>query len=1170
MFPLIPTLALAFVSFLCSCFVILRILIPVLPPHPLSKRVRPSEFGLPNFRSLSAADKSHVWLAGCDILALAIFVWEAISEYKGSAEGFATASDAGSAARLWFALSLRQTCLLVVSAITLLHVRLGRAVTFGPRHWVIWAPLAVLIITSTALAGVLAGADFTGFFIGYMAYSATVVTLCTIAFGCLVGTLLAIKRNLAAINDVSDPWPPAQVVEEKPRPSFATEDIDGMREGSSWITSRASSRHDSISAFSFSTHHTHTNTAMASNPSLPAKSSFWFKPGTPAAAHPAHDSIPPVPQIPSPYRNHVLSNDPDPFRRSESPLEHEARSRMGSQSSWLTSTSGTRPTATAWSFPTTHRNGEHDMEPAVASTQDLNAELLRDRPVTPGMAGAQVLGGYGYSQAEMGLAALAAPSTDIDISVTRILGWMAGIWVPFALASPYFIMTTASHPATSNIISILLAVSITISSPILALNIIFRHPIPIPSGLFETPKQPPSAVSRAPSPASTLPAFSSEYKRSTSMTVVDGRRSTDVWVSKGDAVEGKNRVGRALGMLAPAPKLSVLPMEDQDNVEPLTPPLPIQDDEEPPQTPHSLDSAELGRTRTRVPRESKSSAYLSSADESLAFNTRIMVAQRHYSTMATTVVLPASPTSPERRFPGLSPADAEAALASGVSPAPTFQQMHLRTRSASSASARFPVSPPPASPLPPTPPSIRNGTARLLHRKSYSSGFDFGAVGGQDAGEIDALSAGLLPLLVPGLRVGADMRITEGTRIPSPAGSMGASSKRSRRSVLKSSFAPESEFGGFSFSAGSPEFHSTPHNSQRARKSSGHKRLHHFSLPSLSLGKDGLNAWKKDVNTDGKLTAVKAATLDSRRNTVWGGAESAPAQASSALQTVQETAEHLHAAAPFAPTHRPTSSELSDMPQNVGTARSSLAVLIAALERPLSVLPSAGSDITLFDLEEEGPLAESTPPDYRRHSAASSQRSKNTRRSSIMYIKSDDNTANANNNNNAGPSRITYANQNEDEGARAGASAKPDSPPTASRFAQWSTSTRALVPKPSKMLAKLSLASTPEAAPSSPGGGLRPLALLQERNAAEPPAGTRALSIGKKTKQKAPKASKRDQENADQENATPTRKRLRSLKLGRSDTTRERAVLRATEALPDVVVRPPSQSYHSGYAYTFR
>ena len=41
MIPLILTIALSFVSFLASAFVILRIVIPILPPHPLSRRVAP-------------------------------------------------------------------------------------------------------------------------------------------------------------------------------------------------------------------------------------------------------------------------------------------------------------------------------------------------------------------------------------------------------------------------------------------------------------------------------------------------------------------------------------------------------------------------------------------------------------------------------------------------------------------------------------------------------------------------------------------------------------------------------------------------------------------------------------------------------------------------------------------------------------------------------------------------------------------------------------------------------------------------------------------------------------------------------------------------------------------------------------------------------------------------
>jgi hypothetical protein len=44
MIPLIPTLALAFLSFVSSAFVILRIVIPILPPHPLSRRVSPVSY----------------------------------------------------------------------------------------------------------------------------------------------------------------------------------------------------------------------------------------------------------------------------------------------------------------------------------------------------------------------------------------------------------------------------------------------------------------------------------------------------------------------------------------------------------------------------------------------------------------------------------------------------------------------------------------------------------------------------------------------------------------------------------------------------------------------------------------------------------------------------------------------------------------------------------------------------------------------------------------------------------------------------------------------------------------------------------------------------------------------------------------------------------------------
>lgn len=357
--------------------------------------------------------------------------------------GAGNAEDPLSSVRLWIAMTLRQTCLLVVASITLLQVRLGRSVSFGAKHWMVWAPVTLLAVTSTGIAGVLSGAGLSSLFIGVVAYNSTVAVLSSVAFVCLIGTLVIIKRNLAAMNEESEPWPPVRQMEEKPRPSFATEDIDAIRDGASWITSNASersSRHNSISGWSFSTHHTtvpshhgHGRPQGALHPSVPSKSSFWFNNTTP------HDpSIPPVPPLPAPYgplspTSESLS-DPDPFRRMPSPLpDHTQRPRFGSQTSWLTSTNGSQVTLSAWSYPT--GPGEGSMY--NASSPNLHSELLPstavDRPITPALSSAQVLGGYSAGRdSERGrLSAFAAPAgTSLDISVYRAIGWLFMIWIP--------------------------------------------------------------------------------------------------------------------------------------------------------------------------------------------------------------------------------------------------------------------------------------------------------------------------------------------------------------------------------------------------------------------------------------------------------------------------------------------------------------------------------------------------------------------------------------------------------------------------------------------------------------------------------------------------------------------------------------------------------------------
>lgn len=323
-----------------------------------------------------------------------------------------------------------------------------------------------------------------------------------------------------------------------------------------------------------------------------------------------------------------------------------------------------------------------------------------------------------------------------------------------------------------------------------------------------------------------LPRRSHEYKRSTSasVTVVEGRRSGDVWISKGDAVDGKGKFGRAVTLLSAKPKLSVLPPEDGDELD--MPPIPFQNDDSQPVhvhgTPHSELSAQFGRLRA----DSKTSSRNSGGDENVAFATKIMIAQRHYSALAQTVVVPGGATY-RRDSAGV---NVLSSTATGVTKSKrASHSSHLRARSVSSINDPatpksrdgFSISPPPSFPLPPTPPNVRAARlAMLAHKKSFSSGFSFGAV--DDINEIDALTAGVLPVLVPGLTVGDDMKIKEGDY--SPPGTF--SKSKGMKAVKKLA-----EFGA-DFS--SPEVHSTPARYRvrepRSRKESGHKR-NHFSLP---------------------------------------------------------------------------------------------------------------------------------------------------------------------------------------------------------------------------------------------------------------------------------------------------------------------------------------------------
>lgn len=478
MIPLMPTLALALVSLLCSAFLILRILLSTLSRHrrPLGTRVYSVRFFISSFPSLSltliyaarhrrssflvkkltsssrlsssslpTADKSYVWLAICDIVAVAVFVWEAFGQwFDSSSEWSSAAASSGirsrSAARLWLALTFRQTCFFIISALILVHVRRRKSVSFGCAHWFLWVPLLFLATVSTVAAGLFADTIPRSFLVGYVAYSTTTAILNTVIFGSLVGSLIIVKRSLANFNQVKESKSPGETTaaEKRRRTVVTAEDIDAIREGSLWIASTASSRrrdeptgssyalHSTTSSHTRTTPHNH-NTTAPPDQTTPPRIPFPFWP--PQATHSSSSS-----RNPSPRRSDTHANDFGyaPLRSRTQSLRAAAAAAaaaltLSSQGSWISSSLGTHPTLSAWSYPT-----QRSSPPNQAQTTVEGARALTGEQYAPSSL-----------QAERGTATAsptsAVRSQEIEISTLRILAWLAGVWAP--LVCSLFVVT---------------------------------------------------------------------------------------------------------------------------------------------------------------------------------------------------------------------------------------------------------------------------------------------------------------------------------------------------------------------------------------------------------------------------------------------------------------------------------------------------------------------------------------------------------------------------------------------------------------------------------------------------------------------------------------------------------------------------------------------------------
>ena len=310
-------------------------------------------------------------------------------------------------------------------------------------------------------------------------------------------------------------------------------------------------------------------------------------------------------------------------------------------------------------------------------------------------------------------------------------------------------------------------------------------------------------------------------------------------------------------------------------------------------------------------------------------------------------------------------------------------------------------------------------------------------------------------------------------------------------------------------------------------------------LHSLGLGKEGVHAlmnWRSDIDRSLEAKADQYAHLndtqnESRRATVYGGETTSDIYIRIVNDEDDETS---RLSSPGFTTGFPDSL---DVPHSIHPDRNSLLTLISALDHELQQPPpSAGSEVTLFNFDPSADgVLESTPhePKTQVSKRLSRNSDKASRRSSIVYIKSDENSA-----------------------------------PPSVLDVHTSPVIRPLVPKPrssSNQRSKKPTADQENVAPSPKG--LKPLSLLQDRDhnsrVVLDGSATKPLNLGKKGKK-----DKADRENIQRESSL--RRALKPLKLVRSETTKQRAALRENEVLPDVVVRPPSDGQHIGFAYNFR
>jgi hypothetical protein len=373
-------------------------------------------------KNLSSTDVSHVWLSIFDTVSLMAFLMEVLYQYQTNSLSFDATKHGDSAARLWLALTARQTCLLIILTITLINIRLGRSTCFGSKHIFLWLSTIGMVGTGVIAAALLSIFGFTSLFGGIAVYLSVVTILAVSILGFLVTTLWRIRYNLEKDREVQDidSWP---IPPRKRRISFTTDEVRAMKDGASWITSIEGSARRSLSPWSFSaSHNSYPKSKHVARHSMPT--SFYSLPtgsivSETNATKREQEHVPPFPPLPSPYQK--TTQGQTDTETSEDPTP----------TSWLTSLSGAK-TMSPFSFPTTRAASlktiasrlagrrERDMQPHTGTTAVFPVTFVAKPDRVP-------------HTSTMQLQSLVVTSTPTNHIVTtpRVITWLAMICLPF-------------------------------------------------------------------------------------------------------------------------------------------------------------------------------------------------------------------------------------------------------------------------------------------------------------------------------------------------------------------------------------------------------------------------------------------------------------------------------------------------------------------------------------------------------------------------------------------------------------------------------------------------------------------------------------------------------------------------------------------------------------------